>query len=700
MKSKKLDETALWQSYQGKDTNGGERKKWVEKVYEAAVKYLLGVRDTFKNYTLHDETHVLNVMDAIGGLLGDQIEKLSLGELELLIIASCLHDIGMVYTEEERGQWLTDEKAYRGFLKKNYPELLGCRPADWGEDIQQRYLRIMHPFRIAEVLENESWKKLFSQCPLDAVPKRCILAVCQAHGQEAEKLKNNADLEYLAAHETDPLFCAILLRLGDLLDFDDTRAPEILYGYVGNNEKSREEWDKHRASAGFRYFNTPSAKELPYIARCANPGIEHAVRDFLDWVDEELGNANKLLRYCQPGWRQGFPFPRAILRNEIESDGYMSGDFCLTMDQEQILNLLMGENLYDNEDVFVREMLQNAIDATLLRGEMDPEFTPEDSRIDLWEWNDKDGYIWFRIDDYGTGMTLGMLQRYFLKVGNSYYTSKELERDLIEHGQDRDFYAISRFGIGFLSCFLSGDYVEVSTLYFDPEKNRREEAYAASGEMRRYGLRLQVTGLKGYYTLKNQAKQNPAEGSFPGADFCCKERGGESIERNGYRVKPGTSIAIRLDPGRLGSLKLCSVAKKYLCAPRVPVYYNGGHIGLTYKETMEMVHEIEGVNTYELSVQGKQKFDECFPAVRGNYPKLVSEVVPLDTKENQVLPEISGVLFKYDVRFDQEPEWKVKDLSYKIIVRTDEIINWNSREMVLESCIEKKDSDYSNCWGH
>lgn len=80
----------------------------------------------------------------------------------------------------------------------------------------------------------------------------------------------------------DPLFCALLLRLADLLDFDDTRAPKILYGYVANNEKSRAEWDKHQASSGFRYPNTPSTKELPYKARSKNPIIEHAVRNF--WI--------------------------------------------------------------------------------------------------------------------------------------------------------------------------------------------------------------------------------------------------------------------------------------------------------------------------------------------------------------------------------------------------------------------------------
>ena len=90
--------------------------------------------------------------------------------------------------------------------------------------------------------------------------------------------------------------------------------------------------------------------------------------------------------------------------------------------------------------------------------------------MDIWEWYDKDGNIWFRIDDQGTGMTQGMLQRYFLKVGNSYYTSREMERDLRDHGQSEKYNGISRFGIGLLSCFLCGDYAEASTLYFDSIK--------------------------------------------------------------------------------------------------------------------------------------------------------------------------------------------------------------------------------------
>ncbi len=91
----------------------------------------------------------------------------------------------------------------------------------------------------------------------------------------------------------------------------------------------------------------------------------------------------------------------------------MRGDFKLTMDQSQILELFTGKYLYGDNTVFIRELLQNAIDATLLREKMDQNFDAKNSRIDLWEWPSNDGYIWFRIDDQGTGMTLGMLKRFF-----------------------------------------------------------------------------------------------------------------------------------------------------------------------------------------------------------------------------------------------------------------------------------------------
>lgn len=662
--SKRLEDTELWKAYNSKNISDKRRNVWIREVYDTAIKSLLDVRLTFRNYTLHDETHILNVLDAMGGILGDQIEYLTISELEMLILVSCLHDLGMVYSSEEKQRWFKETNVYNKFLREYCPELIGLTPEEWPEDKQQWFLRMLHPFRLAEVLQNNVWNELFGRCPHEIVPKRCILAVCQAHGQEPQELLNNIDLEYLPANNTSPLFCALLLRLCDLLDFDDTRAPKVLYEYVVCNEKSRKEWDKHQESAGFNYPISPSIDGLPYKARCTNPSIEHAIRDFLDWIDDELANCNKLQKYCVIKWQQDFPFPRRILRNEIESDGYMSGDFCLTLNQEQTLNMLSGKNLYDNIDVFVRELLQNAIDAMLLRSKMDSRFIPEESRIDLWEWCDKNGDIWFRIDDRGVGMTLGMLQRYFLKVGNSYYVSAELEKDLLNYGQETEYHGISQFGIGFLSTFLCGDYAEISTLFCIPEKNIEEEDIMRTHCMLQYGLRLQMTGLTGYYTLKSQIKQHSVEQMPSPENFDSNIL--SDLERNGYRSVPGTSIAIRLNPGRLGAIDLRKAAEKYICVPQIPVYYNNKRIGQTYQEFNQVIHELPEKYVYELPIEIKVLYDKFFPALSGNYPKIVKKMVSLDSEENRVLPDLTGVLIMFDIHYDNKPKWKIKDQTFEI----------------------------------
>lgn len=46
-------------------------------------------------------------------------------------------------------------------------------------------------------------------------------------------------------------------------------------------------------------------------------------------------------------------------------------------------------------------------------------------------------------------------------------------------------------------------------------------------------------------------------------------------------------------------------------------------------------------------------------------------VIPLDTEENQVLPDFSGVIVKYEVRFEKELRWRAKDQDYIVTAHVD-----------------------------
>ena len=204
-----------------------------------------------------------------------------------------------------------------------------------------------------------------------------------------------------------------------------------------------------------------------------------------------------------------------------------------------------------------------------------------------------------------------------------------------------------------------------------------------------YGLRLQVTGLSGYYTLLNQSQNHFSNESMPKPDDSVTEASYQQ-ERNGYRKNAGTSIAIRLNPGELGTLNLKSTVEKYLCGSRMPVYYNNERIGQTYEEIMDAAHAVEGEKVYELTDEMKKQFDQVFPEVCGQYPKIAMTTIPLDTKEeDDVLQGVSGVLVKYILQFRKTPCWRVKDLTYQIggyVEKKD-----NSLQMLLYSrCMESR----------
>ena len=65
------------------------------------------------------------------------------------------------------------------------------------------------------------------------------------------------------------------------------------------------------------------------------------------------------------------------------------------------------------------------------------------------------------IIDNGTGMNQEIIDKYYSKIGSSYYKSHDFFD--LQAISDLEFKPISRFGIGILSCFMVADSMEVET---------------------------------------------------------------------------------------------------------------------------------------------------------------------------------------------------------------------------------------------
>jgi hypothetical protein len=554
-----------------------EQRQMVRALVNLAAPILDRIIETFPTYTLHNSKHARNVAELMADILGEHLKDLTPLEAAFLILSAYWHDIGMVFKEEDRAR-LAEEPEWADFLQKHaeaYLAVSGDPRAEPPRETAEWYCRWRHADRVFVYINAAAARGLsFRWGVVDL--REALGNLCRSHNESTNRIQANPVLRPdFRAGEADLQFCAILLRLADILDFDRSRSPDSVYQYLGlkrradpREKASDVEWRKHLAAEGF-VFPTDRSQgyALDFIAGPDHPAVEHDLRQFLDVIDSEFEQCAALLPICSKRWRD-VALPARIRRESIVSSGYRYGDYHFSLDQRQVLDLLMGENLYDSPYVFIREMLQNALDASRLREHLErlrgsKDFKAQPIRVS--EWLDRDSYRWVRFDDFGTGMDEQIVRDHLLKVGSSYYTSTQYEADKLRasKGLASDFAPISRFGIGLLSCFIAADRVEISTLRQLPTGPRAAP------------VRFSLDGL---YTL-----QTPDLAPAPMPTSATSNN-----EEPDYRTEFGTSIAIRLDPRKQREpLDLRAELERYLLCPPVPVEYEGQSVGGDPKDLLE-----------------------------------------------------------------------------------------------------------------
>lgn len=108
---------------------------------------------------------------------------------------------------------------------------------------------------------------------------------------------------------------------------------------------------------------------------------------------------------------------------------------------------LLSKNLYSGPQVYLREAIQNGVDAITARREQDADAP---ARVLLEPWEDGAG---ISITDTGVGLTAEQAEEFLATIGR---TSK---RDEVFNEGRAEF--LGQFGIGLLACFLIADTVEV-----------------------------------------------------------------------------------------------------------------------------------------------------------------------------------------------------------------------------------------------
>jgi hypothetical protein len=432
------------------------------------VKDILGrIPVIFEEYTLHDISHSENVIKNMWKFIPKEVKaKLNALEMYLLILSAYLHDVGMAVSKDEEDEILKSEE----FLKfrdkherevdliEKYKKEGNTRAAEFYEkQIFMDYIRERHHERSFDYIMNnysgESGLKID-----DENHARIIAKICRAHRLDVKDLedKSEFDRDYsLEGNFINLQFLAVCLRLGDILDADTRRAPRILKEFINpRNPTSKQEWEKH--------LSVPEVgiteEKIKINATCKSPRYQRGLLELVRKIENEREDIIRLLKDNPPEISDKYYLNLKEVEQNIETDGtYIYNDFKFSLDNDKIFSLFMGTSLYTEKTVALRELLQNSIDACRCRKAKEAEYEGKIS-YQLVKENTDDGEVRkIIVEDNGVGMDDYVIENYFMRIGKSYYQSRDFKKEGIL------FSPISVFGIGILSCFMMADRIEVET---------------------------------------------------------------------------------------------------------------------------------------------------------------------------------------------------------------------------------------------
>lgn len=288
------------------------------------------------------------------------------------------------------------------------------------------------------------------------------------------------------------------------MDADNSRfepTAELVTGELPQDSAAHK--GKHEAT--IHLLITP--EQIEYRADCPNHAVYRETRVFLDWLESEL-------TFAAINWLNLIPkelggtAPR-LTKKELLLNGKPdienTSDLRFGISQEKAFEIIEGSGTYNDKMIFLRELIQNAEDASKIQLWRDLQKRPDLYLADNADKNDlshlqpydikseafdsykitvdmrqeHDEKFRIRIIDRGTGMSVDTVKQ-MCRVGTSYHQDKARRREI--EAMPAWLRPTAGFGIGLQSVFL---VAPVFTIYSRTEESaikvtvesRKKEGY-------------------------------------------------------------------------------------------------------------------------------------------------------------------------------------------------------------------------------
>lgn len=478
---------------------------------ETCINALKSVSINYTHFSEHDDSHSQTIIDKIEMLLGDRIRNLSPTDTWLILHAAYTHDLGMLlkmkdleeaWKSEEFKEFLEQERnGTDEDLKEAIEAIYNLRESkmDYYDSLKiYRYVNLINQCYFRRKHSNISEQYLTSlgeNLKIDLTCNGRINAnlfyllgeICGLHtANENEILRLDYETNGFSTDYAHPRFVAVLLRLGDLLDIDNGRFNPFTALVAGDPpEQTKPHIEKHQSTR--HLLITP--EKIEFRSNCSSNEAYREIRNTIKWLEKEIEfltlNWSKIVPKNLGGYAPRFDKKELLLNGIPDIEG--TSDLKLQISQEKAFDIIEGYNIYDDKFVFIREVIQNALDATKLKlwqdlknGIYDFAIKRKDVLNNLRELKPFDlseeiyknyminidlrtldnGDVEFKIQDRGIGIDVEGFKR-ISQVAMSNTDYQILKKDISE--MPRGLRPTAGFGIGMQTIYLVADSFKIIT---------------------------------------------------------------------------------------------------------------------------------------------------------------------------------------------------------------------------------------------
>ncbi|SEE54551.1 Caspase domain-containing protein [Streptomyces sp. Ag109_O5-10] len=275
-----------------------------------------------------------------------------------------------------------------------------------------------------------------------------------------------------AEHTVDWDRIGTLLTVAHHMAVDPVLLPSLVAEHLGISDPvDGKEFRETLSSIDWQ----PDGPRRVLSVECPHQSVELALGQHIDVLDRTVRavltrpDGARVAAWGVPaGFGSGKVTPAV---NDDEAPRYEAVDVRFRLDGDRVRDLLMGEQLYRDRTLALRELYQNALDACRYRW----------ARTELWnrrnpderaDWQGEivftqgveEGRPYIECHDNGIGMGRNELRRLFAFAGSRFVEERDFLAEWAEWDKEGiPFHPNSRFGVGVLSYFMLADEIRVTT---------------------------------------------------------------------------------------------------------------------------------------------------------------------------------------------------------------------------------------------